>query len=89
MDGFAQCLALIPGTSRSGITISMALFCGLTRQAASKFSFLLSIPIIAGSGLLQGIALFSDSALGEFDLLMCLWLSVWPCLLRCCASTRF
>ena len=68
--GFAQCLALIPGTSRSGITISMALFCGLTRQAASKFSFLLSIPIIAGSGLLQGIALFSDSALGEFDLLM-------------------
>ena len=68
--GFAQCLALIPGTSRSGITISMALLCGLNRQAASKFSFLLSIPIIAGSGLLQGIALFSDSARREFDLVM-------------------
>ena len=68
--GFAQCLALIPGTSRSGITISMALLCGLNRQAASKFSFLLSIPIIAGSGLLQGIALFSGSAQGEFDLVL-------------------
>ena len=68
--GFAQCLALIPGTSRSGITMSMALLCGLDRQAASKFSFLLSIPIIAGSGLLQGIALFGDSALREFDLVM-------------------
>ena len=68
--GFAQCLALIPGTSRSGITISMALLCGLNRRAASKFSFLMSIPIIAGSGLLQGIALFSDSALRDFDLVM-------------------
>ena len=48
----------------------MALLCGLNRQAASKFSFLLSIPIIAGSGLLQGIALFSGSALREFDLVM-------------------
>ena len=48
----------------------MALLCGLNRQAASKFSFLLSIPIISGSGLLQGIALFSGSALREFDLVM-------------------
>jgi len=70
--GFAQCLALIPGTSRSGITISMALLCGLDRHAASKFSFLLSIPIIAGSGLLQGIALSGDSSLREFDLVMLL-----------------
>ena len=68
--GLGQCLALIPGTSRSGITISMALFCGLDRRAASKFSFLLSIPIIVGSGLLQAYALLNDGALLEVDLLM-------------------
>ncbi|MBB1271418.1 MULTISPECIES: undecaprenyl-diphosphate phosphatase [Psychromonas] len=45
--GFAQALALIPGTSRSGITITAALMLGLTRNAAARFSFLMSIPIIA------------------------------------------
>jgi undecaprenyl-diphosphatase len=44
--GFAQALALIPGTSRSGITISAALALGFTREAAARFSFLLSIPVI-------------------------------------------
>lgn len=51
--GFAQALALIPGTSRSGITITAALMTGLTREAAAKFSFLLSIPIISGAGILK------------------------------------
>jgi undecaprenyl-diphosphatase len=51
--GFAQALALIPGTSRSGITITAALMIGLTREAAARFSFLLSIPIILGAGLLK------------------------------------
>lgn len=50
--GCAQVLALIPGTSRSGITITAALFLGLSRDAAARFSFLLSIPIIAAAGLL-------------------------------------
>jgi len=51
--GFAQALALIPGTSRSGITITAALMIGLTPQAAARFSFLLSIPIIFGAGLIK------------------------------------
>lgn len=44
--GLAQAVALIPGTSRSGITMTAGLFLGMTREAASRFSFLLSIPII-------------------------------------------
>jgi len=44
--GFAQSLALIPGTSRSGITMSAALAIGFTRTAAARFSFLLSVPVI-------------------------------------------
>lgn len=51
--GFAQVLALIPGSSRSGSTIMGGLFAGLTRETAARFSFLLSIPAIAASGLLE------------------------------------
>jgi undecaprenyl-diphosphatase len=51
--GFAQVLALVPGSSRSGTTITAALFTGLTRETAARFSFLLSIPAIAASGLLE------------------------------------
>ena len=47
--GFAQAVALVPGTSRSGITISAALFRGVNRPAAARFSFLLSSPIILGA----------------------------------------
>jgi len=51
--GFAQVFALIPGSSRSGTTITGALLAGLTRDVAARFSFLLSIPAIAASGLLE------------------------------------
>jgi undecaprenyl-diphosphatase len=51
--GLAQVLALIPGSSRSGTTIAGGLFSGLTREAAARFSFLLSIPAIAASGLFE------------------------------------
>jgi undecaprenyl-diphosphatase len=51
--GFAQVLALIPGSSRSGSTIMGGLFAGQTRETAARFSFLLSIPAIAASGLLE------------------------------------
>ncbi len=51
--GLAQALALIPGTSRSGVTISAGLFEGISREAAARFSFLLSIPAILGAGALK------------------------------------
>ena len=51
--GSAQCLALIPGSSRSGSTIMAGLFAGETRETAARFSFLLSIPAVAASGLLE------------------------------------
>ncbi len=51
--GMSQALALAPGVSRSGITITAGLFRGLDREAAARFSFLLSTPITAGAGLLQ------------------------------------
>ena len=51
--GIAQALALIPGSSRSGTTISAGLFIGLTREAAARFSFLLSVPAVLASGLFQ------------------------------------
>jgi undecaprenyl pyrophosphate phosphatase UppP len=51
--GLGQALALIPGTSRSGITISVGLFEGVSRETAARFSFLLSIPAILGAGILK------------------------------------
>jgi undecaprenyl-diphosphatase len=51
--GVAQAFALIPGSSRSGTTITAALFAGMTREAAARFSFLLSIPAIGAAGLLE------------------------------------
>lgn len=50
--GLAQAVALIPGTSRSGITMTAGLLLGMDRESAARFSFLLSIPVILGAGLL-------------------------------------
>lgn len=58
--GAAQTLALLPGTSRSGITITAALMLGLCRNSAARFSFLLSIPTIAGAALLTGFDLTAE-----------------------------
>ena len=68
--GFAQVLALIPGTSRSGITITAALFLGMSREAAARFSFLLSIPIIAAAGLLGTRDLLSDGVQADWSILL-------------------
>lgn len=56
--GLLQCLALIPGVSRSGITITAALLLGFTRESAARFSFLISLPIVAGAALLKTVHLF-------------------------------
>ena len=55
--GCAQALALIPGTSRSGITMTAARFLGLGRFEAARFSFLLSVPAVAGASVLEGLEL--------------------------------
>jgi len=51
--GLAQCVALIPGASRSGVTITGGLFLGMTRETAARFSFLLSLPSIFAAGIFQ------------------------------------
>lgn len=53
--GLAQSLAVIPGSSRAGVTITMARILGFERRDAARFSMLLAIPAIAGAGVLQGI----------------------------------
>ncbi|QIL85123.1 undecaprenyl-diphosphate phosphatase [Vibrio sp. HDW18] len=58
--GLAQAVALIPGTSRSGATITAALYLGFTREAAARFSFLMSIPIIVLAGSYLGLKLFTS-----------------------------
>ena len=53
MFGLAQALALIPGVSRSGGTITAGLFMGFTRSAAARYSFLLALPAVFGSGIYE------------------------------------
>ena len=65
--GFAQSLALFPGVSRSGITLTSALFSGIERQTAARLSFLVGIPAISISGLVELLSLFRVSSV--FDIL--------------------
>jgi len=84
--GCAQALALVPGTSRSGITITAALFGGLDRPTAARFSFLLGIPVTAGAGLLKTLHLLRAGLpveeVGPLALALAAafasgWLAVW------------
>ena len=70
--GIAQGLAAFPGISRSGMTISTGLFCGLTRVESARFSFLLSILIIAGTSIFYPILEIDFSVLKGFN-----WLSIF------------
>lgn len=58
--GLGQALALIPGVSRSGGTITVGLFLGYTREAAARYSFLLAIPAVLGSGMFQFLSSYRD-----------------------------
>jgi undecaprenyl-diphosphatase len=64
--GFFQCLALVPGISRSGATISGGLLSGLSQEDAVRFSFLLSVPIVFGAGLKKLFDVQSDLFLSQF-----------------------
>ena len=63
--GLAQCLALIPGTSRSGVTICAALLLSIDRTTSAKFSFYLSIPAMLGGSLIKGVSYGMKIAKGE------------------------
>ncbi|XUU61553.1 undecaprenyl-diphosphate phosphatase [Erythrobacter sp. HA6-11] len=68
--GLAQAMALIPGTSRSGVTMTMARFLGYQRVEAARFSFLLSMPAVAGAGILIAFDLAEASAQMQADALI-------------------
>ncbi|WP_293266350.1 undecaprenyl-diphosphate phosphatase [Neptunomonas sp.] len=68
--GLAQAVALIPGTSRSGITITAALMLGFTRQAAARFSFLMSIPVILAAGSYKSLELFQTATATQWEMVI-------------------
>jgi len=67
--GMFQSLALFPGFSRSGSTISGGMFLGLKREEAARFSFLLAIPIILGAGIFEGYSSFSELSFLPFEII--------------------
>lgn len=69
--GLMQCLALIPGTSRSGITMTAGLLLGLSREASARFSFLLSVPLILAAGIFKTVELVqSQQQVDWFSMLL-------------------
>ena len=94
--GLVQCLAMIPGTSRSGATIIGGMLLGLSRKAATDFSFFLAIPTLIGAGaysLVKDRALLSAADLPLFGVgLVFSFLSAWLCvrwLLRYISTNSF
>ncbi|HSH49572.1 MAG TPA: undecaprenyl-diphosphate phosphatase [Halomonas sp.] len=82
--GLAQALALIPGTSRSGITMTAALMLGLSREASARFSFLLSIPVIILAGGQQTVGLIAASTPVDWSAMtvgvLCSAISAYACI---------
>ncbi len=95
--GIAQALAIVPGISRSGITISTGMYLGIAPEKAAKFSFLLAIPAIAGAGLLTGLDMMESTepllpwtvlTMGFFSSLIIGWIALkW--LLQLIKSGKF
>ena len=67
--GIMQCITILPGISRSGITISMALLLGISSQNATKFSFFLAIPAVLGASILEFKDVLGGQSVSEFPLL--------------------
>jgi len=94
--GLLQCLALVPGTSRSGASIIGGMFLGLSRQAATEFSFFLGIPTLIGAGVYslykaRDLLSMSDLPLFLIGLVMA-FVSAWVCvrwLLRYVSTHNF
>lgn len=94
--GLVQCLALVPGTSRSGATIIGGMFLGLSRQTATNFSFYLAIPTLIGAGVYQlykerALLAWSDAPMFVVGLVVS-FISAWVCvrwLLRFVATHSF
>lgn len=72
MIGLAQAVAIFPGVSRSGITLSMALFLGVSKYEGGRFSFLLSLPLIFAGLILEGYSVYQGGA-GQVSLFPTLW----------------
>lgn len=64
--GFCQALALVPGISRSGMTISGGMICGVAREEAFNFSFIMSIPAVLGAVMLEGLGGIREMGAGAF-----------------------
>lgn len=95
--GAAQAVAVLPGISRSGLTISAGLIVGLAPRSAAVFAFLMAIPAIGGAGLLEGLSLLSGAelvtpweqlAVGALCAMMVGWVALWL-LDRVLGSGRF
>jgi undecaprenyl-diphosphatase len=94
--GLLQCLALVPGTSRSGATIIGGMLIGLSRKAATDFSFYLAIPTLIGAGAYSLVKERQHLAVGDIPMfavgLLFSFLSAWVCvrwLLRYISSHSF
>jgi undecaprenyl-diphosphatase len=74
--GVAQSAALVPGVSRSGATITLALFLGLKRDAAARFSFLLGVPAIAAAAAHEGLTLLTEPMAGDTAVLFAIGIGV-------------
>ena len=81
--GFVQAITILPGISRSGTTIVVALWCGLKREDAAAFSFLLAIPVLAGTGLLGCVQLMRATAVEADAVGMSLWMLLFGAATSC------